>query len=133
MVSDIVAVADVAEGALAEPVTVDPDFAIGHDAIEPDVYPAIPLVGRQRKMLAIPADAGRQKSAGAAGWRFLIEGSLDTPIVRDFKGAPFRVIEFERLSAFNIVFEEAPIVVEFFDDARSTLTLGGGARRDRQQ
>src|ERR1035437_7120774 len=55
--------ADVAERPMAKLEAVDPDIAVGHDAVELDEDAALGIIGGQREMFAIPANAARQKGA----------------------------------------------------------------------
>ena len=52
-----IAEADVAVGTLAEAESVDPDFAVRHDAVEIDVHAAGRVGLGQREGLSVPADA----------------------------------------------------------------------------
>src|SRR5262245_13418367 len=101
MISHVVAETDVAVGALAERVAIDPDFAVGHDAVELDADALGLVLGGKREMFAIPTDAPGQISTGAAGRGILIKRSFDAPIVRNIELSPSGVIEADGLGSFG--------------------------------
>src|SRR5215472_13808937 len=70
-------------------------------------------------MLAVPADAGRQKGSGTAYGISLIERPFDAPVMRHIKPAPRRVIKVRGFGAGSVGLQEAPIGVEGCDDSES--------------
>src|ERR1019366_6196250 len=82
---EIVREGDVAVGALAQILAVDPHFAVLIDAVELDDDDAV-LVGlRHAEALAIPGDAGGK---APLGFLLLAIGTLDAPIVGEVDRAP---------------------------------------------
>ncbi len=102
----------VAVGPLAEMEAVDPNVAVGHHAIEFDGNTPRGIVCRQGESFAIPADAGREECARAAGGILLVERAFDGPVVRNVEPAPGTVHEIGLLGAGSIGFEEPPVAVE---------------------
>src|SRR5438128_652921 len=111
---------------------VDPDVAVGHNAVEVDEDEPAFVICRQREMFAIPADAGGKKTARAAGWVVLVEWSLDTPIVRHVQLTPGLIIKLRMLSSSRVAFEKEPIGIKRGNDAsrsRRTRADAGAAHR----
>ena len=72
---------------------INPNAAIGHDTIEFDEYVFSGCLIGNGKVLAVPDDAGRQESPGAAGERLFVEWLVDRPIVRQIHGGPLRIVK----------------------------------------
>ena len=113
---EIVGEGDVAIGALAQILAVDPHFAVLIDAVELDDDRAV--LGRlgQAEAFAIPADA---RGKASLGFLLFVEGAFDTPIVREVEGAPRGVGELGLLGAGRVSLEELPAEVEAFPDSRA--------------
>src|SRR5713101_2585676 len=111
---------------------VDPDVAVSHNTVEVDENaPAFVICG-QREVFAIPADAGRKKSACAAGWVVLVEWSFNAPIVRHVQLTPGLIIKLRVLSSSDVAFEKEPIGIKRRNDAsrsRRTRADAGAAHR----
>ena len=126
MPGQFVAETDVTVGPLAEVEAVDPDVAVGHDAVEVDEDATLGIIRRKYEMLAIPADAGGQKAARAAGGIICIERAFDAPVMGHVQAAPRGVIKVGFLGVRGIGLEKAPIKVEGCGDSS---TLGRIGRR----
>src|SRR5215469_3735238 len=90
---ELVSEADIAEGALAKVVAVDPDFGIHVDAVELDGDFAVAPSRRHAEGLAIPADARGREAACAAAGIGVDEGAFDRPVVWEIERAPLGVGE----------------------------------------
>src|SRR2546421_7466065 len=98
--------------------TVEPHIAVGHDAVEVYKDTSARVNFGQRELLAIPADARRQKAARAASRIVLGKRAFDAPVVRHGKLSPRSVSKVRLLRARRIAFEETPVGVERRSDAR---------------
>ena len=116
---------------MAQQVAVDPNVAVGHDAIKFDEGTLISGGFRQLELLAIPAHAIRKKCAGAAGRIVFTKRPGDAPIMRQRYSLPRRGVEVGVLGAFCIAKEETPIVVKR-QDIRAASWYGH-AKNDRRQ
>ena len=85
---EFVAESDVAVGALAEVVAVDPDVAVGHDAVELDEDAAVGVGDGDGEVFAIPADTVGEVGSALSGRVGLGERAFDGPVVGDAEGAP---------------------------------------------
>src|SRR6266536_2794697 len=114
---------------------VDPYVAIGHHSIKLDEHALTLVVRRQDEMLAIPADAGREKAARAARRVILVEWSFNAPIVGHVQLPPAAVVKGRLLSTRGIRFEKTPIAVERFDcsNRRRTDSYRPGGGQSGQQ
>jgi hypothetical protein len=125
-VGDVVAQADIAAGAVAQVVAVDPDAAALHHPVQLDEHPA---AGRRLDVQrpAVPGHARGQEAAGPAGPRLDVERPGDGPVVRDADGRPAGVVEGGGLGALGIALDEAPAVGQRRRDA-----VGGVSCRRQQ-
>ena len=120
---------DIAEGALAEVLAIDPDFAVLVDAIEFDGDLAVLVDGGEAEVFAVPAHAGGGVAAGPAAGLGLGEGAFDAPIVGEIESAPGAVGEGGLVGAGGVGLEEFPVEVEGVADAGGLRRLGGGVER----
>ena len=88
MPGQFVAEAHIPIGPLAQRKPVDPDFAIGHHAIELHEHAARRGIGGQHKVFAVPAHSAGQKRARSARRSLFVEGAFDAPIVGQADGTP---------------------------------------------
>src|SRR6266478_3772700 len=114
---------------------IDPNVAIGHHSIKLDEHALTLVVRRQDEMLAIPADAGREKAARAARRVILVKWSFNAPIVGHVQPPPAAVVKGRFLSTRSIRFEKTPIAVERIDcsNRRRKDSYRPCARDSRQQ
>ena len=97
---------------LSEIMTVDPDFAITVDAVKLD-KDRLPFRSHgHREGLPIPADTARQRAAASARRSLLTELTFNTPIVRQIKSSPLRIVQTSVRPVGNITELKAPILVE---------------------
>ena len=87
---------------------VDPDIAIGHDAIEDDVYVAMRVGFGKREILAVPADPIGKVAAALSGWIGLGDWSRDAPVVGNIEGSPSAVVERGLLGTVSIFLKKSP-------------------------
>src|SRR5947208_12118650 len=106
MIRQFIAKADIAIRTLPQVEAINPNVAVGHDAIEVDEDAPSRVVGWQREMFAIPADTCRQETARASRWILLVEWPFNTPVMRNVQHAPGAVIEVWLLSAWSIAFKK---------------------------
>jgi hypothetical protein len=105
-------------------VPVDPDVAVGHDTVElNDNAPCSPI-GWKRKMFAIPADAGGQKSARPAGRIGFVKRPFNAPVVRNIKLLPRGVVNIRSFAAGQVSALESPISIERPADAAARNRVG---------
>ena len=97
---------------MAEEEAIDPDVAVGHDAVEVDEDALAAIGSGDGEGFAVPADAGGQESSSAASGVPGVERALDAPVVRQVEGAPRRIVEGGGLGAGGVGFEEAPALIE---------------------
>src|ERR1017187_3086122 len=100
---------DVAEGAFAEGLAVDPHLAVFKDAFELDEDLPAPGGFGQAKTLAVPADAGWQ---AALGRLVLAVRPLDAPVVRHVQTAPVDIRKAGFLRPRRVALVELPAEVE---------------------
>ena len=65
---------------------------VGHGAIEFDGEMAVLRGGQDSEPLAVPAGSGDGQGSGV-GIQFLVERTLDGPIVREAEGGPLRIVK----------------------------------------
>ena len=82
----------IAVGPGAHVLAVEPDLGVGHGTVEVDEDPLALVAGRNREMLAIPADALPRQLAGVAR-QIVAEGALDAPVMGNVQRSPRGVIE----------------------------------------
>src|SRR6266446_5706428 len=123
MIRQFIAKADIAIRTLPQVEAINPNVAVGHDAIEVDEDAPARVVSGQREVFAIPADTCRQKTTRASRWILLIEWPLYTPVMRNVQYAPGAVVEIRFLSAWSIAFKKTPIGVERRSDSSITGSL----------
>lgn len=110
-------------------VAVDPHFGVGHRSVEIQIGPLSLLRGRQRELLAVPADAAPGQFAGQTV-EILAEGAFDAPVVRQVQRAPAAVVvggvgrsgrRFGQRAAVGLQAEagKAPVAVERLRAARN--------------
>ena len=124
----LVAKADVTIRPLAQVEAVDPDIAVGHDAVEVDEDTPHSISREQREMFSIPADAGGKKATCSTRRVAPVEWSFDTPVVRHVELAPRRIIKVWLFSSSLVAFEKEPIGIKGGNDAGR----GGGATARRE-
>ena len=112
---------------------IDPNVAVGHDAIEVDEDAPARVVCGQRETFAIPADTCRQETTRASRRILLVEWPFNTPVMRHVELPPCAVIEVWSLSAWSIAFKKTPIAVERRSDSSIARELGGPGRCNREQ
>ena len=66
MTGEVIAKSDVAVWAMAQVKAIDPDIAVGYNAVEFDEDALLCVGIGQREMLAIPTDAAVAESTGGA-------------------------------------------------------------------
>ena len=126
--------ADIAIGPVAEQLAVQVDVAVGHYAVEDDEHAARRggrgVGGGNGEGLAVPADAGGRKGAGAARGRVLLEWPGDRPVVGQGDLRPCGVVEAGLLRAGCIRLKKAPARGELLNHARLCgVVRGSGAER----
>src|SRR5437764_13043966 len=133
MICQFIAKADIAIRTPAQVEAIDPDVAVGHDAIEVDEDLTAGVVCGQREMFAIPAYARRQKTTRASRWILLVEWPFNTPVMRHIELPPCAVIEVWFLSVGSIALKKTPIAVERRSNSTIARELGGHRRCNREQ
>src|SRR5688572_20037345 len=103
MCRQVIAEPDVAVGAVAEVMAVDPDIGVVIDAVEFDRDRALTIRAIEPERLAIPSDPARRKPVRSAGC-VLGEWTFDAPIVRQLHAPP----------GARIVKPELPVEVKRF-------------------
>src|SRR5215471_8149303 len=112
MPSKFVAKADVSVGSLTKMEAVDPNIAVGHNAVKINKHTALGIFRGQNEMLAVPANASGQVSAGCSSGIRFVERTFNAPVVRNVQDTPLCVIQGDCFCANRIALEEAPIAIE---------------------
>ena len=105
---EVVFKTDVAEGPVPQKLAVDPDIAVLIDAVELHQHLLSLPVLRRGEGPAIPADARRQRAAGAARRVALRVRPFDAPVVGQVQFAPAGVIEGGLFGARRVALVEPP-------------------------
>jgi hypothetical protein len=75
-------------------------------------------------VLAIPADAGGQKTSRPAGRIVFVKRAFNAPVVRNIKLSPRGVVNFRSLGAGQVSALESPISIERPADAAARNRVG---------
>src|SRR5436853_3809637 len=127
MICQFIAKADIAKRPLPQVEAIDPNVAVGHDAIEVNEDATARVVSRQPEMFAIPADSCRQKTTRTSRWILLVERPFDTPVMWHVELPPCAVIEVWFLSPWSIASKKTPLAIE----RRSNSNIWRRLRGDR--
>src|SRR5690349_12125083 len=112
---------------------VDPHIAVRHHAVKLDEITLCLASAGNRKMLSIPSDAGRKKSASATGGILLIEWTVNAPVVGQRNLRPRVVVELAFLCLRRIAPEKQPSSVPIRDNPRIDSARRGDAQHQRQR
>src|SRR5690349_17388367 len=97
MVSQFVTETHVPIRTFAKLEPINPDIAVGHDAVEVDEDALLRKFSGESEMFAVPANASWKKTTCASGRIFLIKGTFDAPIMWNIEFAPVGVVEHRSL------------------------------------
>ena len=132
MICQFIAKADIAIRTPAQVEAIDPNVAVGHDAIEVDEDAPARVVCGQRETFAIPADTCRQETTRASRRILLVEWPFNTPVMRHVELPPRGVIEVRFLSTWGIAFKKTPIAVEGRSNSSKRCRLWRCRRSNRE-
>src|SRR5262245_55692284 len=110
MLSEFITETDVPIRTFAEMESINPDIAVCHDTVKVNEDALMGIIRGKFEMFAVPANARRKKTTGAASRIFFVKWTFDAPVVRNVEFAPFAIIECRRFCIRRISGKE-PIVI----------------------